>query len=63
MKKLLVLLLVSAFILPTMAEVKKPEVKKVCVDKKDKSGKAVKVCKSIKIHKKYKGTAIPDKKK
>ena len=63
MKKLLVLLLAAAFILPTMAEVKKSEVKNVCVDKKDKSGNTVKVCKSIKIHKKHKGTAIPDKKK
>ncbi|NDA79331.1 MAG: hypothetical protein EBY07_16510 [Actinobacteria bacterium] len=52
------------------AEDKKPEVKKVCVDKitkdgkpvLDKAGKPVQECKEMKVHKKLEGTAIPEKK-
>lgn len=47
------------------------EIKEVCEDKKDKAGKVIigkdgkpiQVCKKIKVHKKYEGTAIPDDKK
>jgi hypothetical protein len=47
------------------------EIKEVCEDKKDKAGKVVngkdgkpvQVCKKIKVHKKFEGTAIPDDKK
>ena len=34
------------------------EMKKVC-HKEDKNGKQVEVCKTIKVHKKLEGTAIP----
>lgn len=47
------------------------EIKEVCEDKKDKAGKVVngkdgkpvQVCKKIKVHKKFEGTAIPEDKK
>jgi len=47
------------------------EVKEVCKDKLDKSGKVVngkdgkpvQQCKKIKVHKKLDGTAVPEKKK
>jgi hypothetical protein len=53
--------------MPALAEA---EIKEVCKDKTDakgqvvkgKDGKAVQVCKKIKVHKKLEGTAIPDKK-
>lgn len=46
-----------------------PEVKRVCVDKKDKNGKVIKKadgttvqeCKNIKVHKKLEGTEVPKK--
>jgi len=37
------------------------EMKKVC-RKEEKNGKTVKVCKTIKVHKKLEGTAVPVKK-
>jgi len=37
------------------------EMKKVC-HKEEKNGKKVKVCKTIKVHKKLEGTAVPVKK-
>jgi hypothetical protein len=48
----------------------KGEMKEVCVDKKDKAGKAVngkdgkpvQECKKVKVRKKVEGTAIPEKK-
>jgi hypothetical protein len=66
MKSLLAVLLV-AFTSVAFAEV---QTKEVCKDKKDakgqvvrgKDGKPVQVCKKIKIHKKYEGTKVPDKK-
>ena len=46
------------------------EMKEVCKDKKDKAGKVVKdkdgkavqTCKTIKVHKKLEGTKVPEKK-
>lgn len=46
------------------------EIKEVCKDKVDaagkavvgKDGKAIRVCKKIKVHKKLEGTKVPDKK-
>ena len=56
MKKLLILALVcfstSSF----------SETKKVCHDNVVK-GKKVSVCKQVKIHKKFEGTVVPEKKK
>ena len=66
MKKLLALLVASAFVMPAMAEdaPAKPETKKVCVTQKDaKTGKDKEVCKTIKIHKKHEGTVVPEGKK
>ena len=47
------------------------EMKEVCTDKKDKTGKVVngkdgkpvQVCKRIKVHKKVEGEKVPEKKK
>jgi hypothetical protein len=66
MKSLLAVLLV-AFSSVAFAEA---EIKEVCKDKKTasgevvrgKDGKPVQVCKKIKVHKKYEGTKVPDKK-
>lgn len=37
------------------------EMKKVCHMEKDKKGKEVEVCKTIKVHKKLEGTKVPPK--
>jgi hypothetical protein len=66
MKSLLAVLLV-AFSSVAFAEA---QVKEVCKDKKTasgevvrgKDGKPIQVCKKIKVHKKYEGTKVPDKK-
>lgn len=72
MKKLLGLILAASFATVTMAattptvEVKAeaPKTKKACVTQKDaKTGKEKEVCKTIKVHKKHEGTAVPEKKK
>jgi len=73
MKNLLALLLVSAFAMaPAVAEEKKPETKKICVDVQGKDGKPVidpktkqpkQDCKEVKIHKKHEGTKPEDVKK
>ena len=73
MKNLLALLLVSAFAMaPAVAEEKKPETKKVCVDAQGKDGKPVidpktkkpkQECKEVKVHKKHEGTKPEDVKK
>jgi len=71
MKQLLTLLLVAAFIAPVMAADEAPKTKQVCKDVVGKDNKAVKnkdgttkqTCKTIKIHKKHEGTAVPEKKK
>jgi len=59
MKKLLALLIVAAFAVPAFAADEAPKTKQVC--KKD--GKGKEVCKTIKVHKKHDGTAVPEKKK
>lgn len=46
------------------ADADAPKTKKVCVMQKDqKTGKEKEVCKTVKIHKKHEGTAVPEKKK
>lgn len=75
MKKLLALLVASAFIMPAMASEEKkaaPEVKTVCVDVQGKDGKAVidpktkkpkQNCTKVKVRPKFEGTKIEDAKK
>jgi hypothetical protein len=68
MKKLLLVLVATAFVGTAFAEGVE---KTVCHDKldkkgqvvKDKYGVAVQDCKKIKVHKKLEGTAVPDSKK
>jgi hypothetical protein len=61
--------IISVFIIALLTfnsyavEEKKPEVKKVCVDEKQKDGKTRQVCKEIKVHKKLEGTPVPGQKK
>jgi hypothetical protein len=61
--------IVSAFVIALLsfnsysAEEKKPEVKKVCIDERQKDGKVRPVCKTIKVHKKLEGTSVPGQKK
>ena len=68
MKKLLSVLIASAFLMPVMAQETKPvETKKVCIKTKDaKTGKEVEKCKMMKKHEKKEGTKVegtkPDKK-
>ena len=67
MKNLLVTLLVAAFASTAFAG---GEMKEVCKDKTDakgavvngKDGKPVQVCKKIKVHKKFEGEKVPEKK-
>lgn len=40
-----------------------PEVKKACIEKKQKDGKMKQVCKDVKVHKKLEGTKVPGQKK
>jgi hypothetical protein len=71
MKKLLALLVVAAFSMPVMAADDAPKTKQVCKDTigkdnkpvKNKDGTVKQTCKTIKIHKKYEGTEVPDNKK
>jgi hypothetical protein len=66
MKKLLCILIATAFAMPVMAEA--PKTKEVCKDVigkdnkpvKNKDGSVKQSCKTIKVHKKAEGTAIPD---
>lgn len=60
MKKILALLVASAFVMPVMAaEEAKPETKKVCVKTTDpKTKKEVEKCKVTKVHKKHEGTKV-----
>ena len=56
--KYLLALMIGVFALSAQAEEKK-----VCVKQMDaKTKKEKEVCKTIKVHKKLEGTAIPDKK-
>ena len=72
MKKLLALLIVSAFAVPAFAADDTPKTKQVCIDVQGKDGKTVidpktkkpkQDCKTVKVHKKHEGTAVPEKKK
>jgi hypothetical protein len=64
MKKILALLITAAFMSPVFAADEAPKTKKACVTQKDpKTGKDKEVCKTIKVHKKHEGTAVPEKKK
>lgn len=69
-KEIVSVIFVAGLMLPVYADEKKVETKKVCVDTKDKSGNVVKnkdgtnkqECREIKVHQKYEGTKVPDKK-
>jgi len=65
MKKILALLVASAFLAqPALAkeEAKQPETKKVCITTKDaKTGKDVEKCRVMKKHEKHEGTKVPEK--
>ena len=63
MKKILTLLVATAFVMPVFAaEADKPETKRVCVTTTDaKTKKEVEKCKEVKIHEKHEGTKVPDK--
>jgi len=64
MKKLLALLIASAFVMPVLAADEAPKTKRACVMQKDpKTNKEKEVCKEIKIHKKHEGTKPEDVKK
>ena len=79
MNKLLALLLATAFTssiaatLPTVeVTADAPKTKQVCLDVQGKDGKPVidpktkkpkQDCKTVKVHKKHEGTAVPEKKK
>lgn len=47
----------------TAAVVEEPKTKQVCIDTKGKDGKVVKQCKTVKVHKKFEGTKVPEKSK
>ena len=65
MKK--ILLALAIFGLTNLAYAEEPKTKQVCTDVKGKDGKSVlnkdgtakQTCKTIKVHKKYDGTAVP----
>jgi len=65
MKK--ILLALAIFALTTLAYAEEPKTKQVCTDVKGKDGNPVlnkdvttkQTCKTIKVHKKYEGTAVP----
>ncbi len=67
----LALVLTAAFAMPVMAADEAPKTKQVCVDvMKDgkpvmdpKTKKPKQTCKTVKVHKKHEGTAVPEKKK
>jgi Na+-transporting methylmalonyl-CoA/oxaloacetate decarboxylase gamma subunit len=65
MNKLLAAVLVGMLAFSTVSfaeETAAPKTKRVCVDQKDpKTGKVKEVCKTIKIHKKFEGTKVPEK--
>lgn len=66
-KSLLIAAFLTAFSLPSFAEVKTKEVCKDVVGKngqvvKNKDGSVKQQCKTIKVHKKLDGTKVPEKK-
>lgn len=70
MKKLLALLVVAVLAVPAFASDEAPKTKEVCKDVvgkdkkpvKNKDGSVKQTCKTIKVHKKFEGTAVPTKK-
>jgi hypothetical protein len=62
MKKILSVLVATGLVLASFSSYAEaaPEVKKVCHDVK-KGAKTVQQCKNVKIHKKFEGTAVPEK--
>ena len=72
MKKILALVIAAAFAVSAFAADEAPKTKQVCLDVQGKDGKPVvdpktkkpkQDCKTVKVHKKHEGTAIPEKKK
>ena len=71
MKKLLALLIVAAFTVPAFSVEEVTKTKQVCKNTigkdnkpiKNKDGSVKQTCKTIKVHKKHDGTAVPEKKK
>lgn len=71
MKTFVALLLTAAFAMPVLAADEAPKTKQVCVDvMKDgkpvvdpKTKKNKQTCKTVKVHQKHEGTAVPEKKK
>ena len=64
MKKLLIISMLAIAPLAFAHDCQAAEEKKVCVKEFDnKTKKEKEVCKTIKVHKKLEGTAIPDSKK
>jgi|694.fasta_scaffold25510_3 uncharacterized lipoprotein YehR (DUF1307 family) len=73
MKKLVALVFASVLSLAALTAcakeeaaapaVEAPKTKQVCIDTKGKDGKVVKQCKTVKIHKKFEGTKVPEKAK
>ena len=64
MKHILAAVILAVFsTVATANNAAEPKTKQVCKEFKDsKTGKFKKQCKTIKIHKKHEGTAVPDKK-
>lgn len=63
MKKILIALNIAIWSLVGYQVVHAAETKKVCIEQKDaKTGKMKEVCKTVKIHQKLDGTAVPAKK-
>ena len=64
MKHLFTAVILAVFAtVATANDIAEPKTKFTCKEVKDsKTGKFKKQCKQIKIHKKYEGTAVPDKK-
>jgi len=56
MKKLLALVIAATFASVAMAADEAPKTKQVCKEVKGKQQ-----CKTIKVHKKHEGTAVPEK--
>lgn len=64
MKPALALVLASMIAMPVLAADEAPKTKKACVTQVDpKTKKEKEVCKTVKVHKKHEGTAVPDGKK
>lgn len=60
--KYIMLLIAIALSFPTSVYAIK-EIKEVCINKTDNTGKPTQECRKIKVHKKLEGTSVPDVKK